>query len=77
VPSVVVPFAGDQFFWARRMTLRGIASTCPAAGLDGERLVRAAAVASQPALRDEARRVGQAMREEDGVRMAVDRLLDC
>jgi UDP:flavonoid glycosyltransferase YjiC (YdhE family) len=77
VPSVVVPFAGDQFFWARRLTLRGIASTCPAAGLDGERLVRAAAVASQPALRDEARRVGQAMREEDGVRMAVDRLLDC
>jgi UDP:flavonoid glycosyltransferase YjiC (YdhE family) len=77
VPSVVVPFAGDQFFWARRMTLRGIASACPAAGLDGGRLVRAVAVASQPALRDEARRVGQAMREEDGVRMAVDRLLDC
>jgi UDP:flavonoid glycosyltransferase YjiC (YdhE family) len=75
VPSVVVPFAGDQFFWARRMTARGIAATCPAAGLDGERLVRAVATASQPALRDEARRVGQAMREEDGVRTAVDRLL--
>jgi UDP:flavonoid glycosyltransferase YjiC (YdhE family) len=33
------------------------------------------AAASQPAMRDEARRVGQAMREEDGVRTAVDRLL--
>jgi sterol 3beta-glucosyltransferase len=76
VPSVVVPFAGDQFFWARRMTTRGIAATCPAAGLDGERLVRAVAAASQPAPRDEARRVGQAMRAEDGVRTAVDRLLD-
>jgi UDP:flavonoid glycosyltransferase YjiC (YdhE family) len=75
VPSVVVPFAGDQFFWARRMALRGIAATCPAAGLDSARLVQAVAAASQPAMRDEARRVGQAMREEDGVRTAVDRLL--
>jgi UDP:flavonoid glycosyltransferase YjiC (YdhE family) len=75
VPSVVVPFAGDQFFWARRMTARGIAVTCPAAGLDGERLARAVAVASQPTLQDEARRVGRAMRAEDGVRTAVDLLL--
>jgi len=75
VPSVVVPFAGDQFFWARRMTARGIAVTCPAAGLDSARLVRAVAVASETPLRDEARRVGQAMRVEDGVRTAVDRLL--
>jgi UDP:flavonoid glycosyltransferase YjiC (YdhE family) len=75
VPSVVVPFAGDQFFWARHMTLRGIAATCPAAGLDGERLVRAVAAASQPALQHAARRVGEAMRAEDGVRTAVDRLL--
>ena len=75
VPSVVVPFAGDQFFWARRMAARGIAATCPAAGLDSARLVQAVAAASQPAMRDEARRVGQAMREEDGVRTAVDRLL--
>jgi UDP:flavonoid glycosyltransferase YjiC (YdhE family) len=75
VPSVVVPFAGDQFFWARRMALRGIAATCPAAGLDSARLVCAVAAASQPAMQDEARRVGQAMRDEDGVRTAVDRLL--
>jgi UDP:flavonoid glycosyltransferase YjiC (YdhE family) len=74
-PSVVVPFAGDQFFWARRMAARGIAAVCPASRLDGERLVRAVATASQPDLREEARRVGQAMREEDGVRTAVDRLL--
>jgi UDP:flavonoid glycosyltransferase YjiC (YdhE family) len=75
VPSVVVPFAGDQFFWARRMALRGIAAACPAAGLDSARLVQAVAAASQPAMREEARRVGQAMREEDGVRTAVDLLL--
>jgi UDP:flavonoid glycosyltransferase YjiC (YdhE family) len=75
VPSVVVPFAGDQFFWARRMAERGIAATCPAAGLDSARLVQAVAAASQPALQDEARRVGQAMTAEDGVRTAVDRLL--
>lgn len=75
VPSVVVPFAGDQFFWARRMTARGIATTCPAAQLDGKRLADAVLGASQPALRDEAQRVAQSMRQEDGVRTAVDRLL--
>lgn len=75
VPSVVVPFAGDQFFWARRMALRGIAATCPAAGLDSARLVQAVAAASQPEMQDEARRVGRSMREEDGVRTAVDLLL--
>jgi UDP:flavonoid glycosyltransferase YjiC (YdhE family) len=76
VPSVVVPFAGDQFFWARRMMARGIAATCPAAGLDGARLVRAVAAASASPLRDEARRVGLAMCAEDGVRTAVDWLLE-
>jgi UDP:flavonoid glycosyltransferase YjiC (YdhE family) len=75
VPSVVVPFAGDQFFWARRMAERGIAVTCPAAGLDGGRLVQAAGAAAAPALRDNARQAAQAMAAEEGVRTAVDRLL--
>jgi len=74
VPSVVVPFAGDQFFWARRLAARGIATACPAARLDGGRLARAVAAASDGALRDAARRVGEAMRAEDGVRAAVDLL---
>jgi UDP:flavonoid glycosyltransferase YjiC (YdhE family) len=75
VPSVVVPFAGDQFFWARRMAERGIAVTCPAAGLDGGRLVHAVDAATAPALRGNARQTAQAMAAEDGVRTAVDRLL--
>jgi UDP:flavonoid glycosyltransferase YjiC (YdhE family) len=75
IPSVVVPFAGDQFFWAARMAGQGIAVTCPAAGLDGERLVQAVVAASAPRVRAQAQRVGQAMRDEDGVRIAVDRLL--
>ena len=76
VPSVVVPFAGDQFFWARRLGERGIAATCPAARLDGARLARAVQAASAPALRAQAAQVGRTMRIEDGVRTAVDRLLD-
>jgi UDP:flavonoid glycosyltransferase YjiC (YdhE family) len=75
VPSVVVPFAGDQYFWARRMAERGIAATCPAAGLDGGRLVHAVDAAAGPALRGNARQTAQAMAAEDGVRTAVDRLL--
>ena len=76
VPSVVVPFAGDQFFWAQRLVARGIAATCPAAQLDGARLARVVQAASAPALRDQAAQVGRATRAEDGVRTAVDRLLD-
>lgn len=76
VPSVVVPFAGDQFFWAERVRRAGIGTVAgPAASLDGDRLRSAIEAAATPAMRQRALTVGQAMREEDGVRNAVDLLL--
>jgi UDP:flavonoid glycosyltransferase YjiC (YdhE family) len=75
VPSVVVPFAGDQFFWAQRLAALGIALTCPAARLDGTRLAHAVEAASAHAMRERAAETGRRIRTEDGVRTAVDRLL--
>jgi len=57
VPSIVTPFAGDQFFWAERLRLAGVA---PAA-IDGRR----------PTAEAFARALGETMRAEDGVEDAV------
>jgi UDP:flavonoid glycosyltransferase YjiC (YdhE family) len=72
VPSIVTPFAGDQFFWAERLRLAGVA---PAA-VDGRRptaaaFARALDAAAAAEVRSRARALGQAMRAEDGVANAV------
>jgi len=72
VPSIVTPFAGDQFFWAERLRLAGVA---PAA-VDGRR-PKAEAFASAldfvaaARVRDRARALGDKMRAENGVVNAV------
>lgn len=72
VPSVVVPFAADQFFWADRLAKRGIA---PAA-VQGKRvsaaaLARAIDFASRAQVRTRAAAIGAAMAQEDGLGEAV------
>ncbi|MFC5863220.1 glycosyltransferase [Acidicapsa dinghuensis] len=72
VPSIVVPFAGDQFFWAEHLRLAGIAPVA----VDGRRpSVKAFAgaldfVASEE-VRNRARVLGETMRAESGVADAV------
>jgi len=72
VPSVVVPFAGDQFFWADRLQRVGVAG----AALDG-RALRAASLAQRIAfaerapIQSRAHALGEKMRSEDGLRNAV------
>jgi UDP:flavonoid glycosyltransferase YjiC (YdhE family) len=72
VPSIVVPFAGDQFFWAERLRQAGVA---PAA-VDGRRptadaIARALDFAAAARVRNGARVLGEAMRAENGVVDAV------
>lgn len=72
VPSIVTPFAGDQFFWAERLRL---ASVAPVA-IDGRRptaeaFARALEFVSSPAIRHRARELGAVMRAEQGVTSAV------
>lgn len=74
-PSVVIPFAGDQFFWARRMEALGIgAASADAARLDGARLGALFERAAAPAVRGHALAVAAHMRSEDGVAAACTRL---
>jgi UDP:flavonoid glycosyltransferase YjiC (YdhE family) len=68
----VIPFAGDQFFWAERLRLAGVA---PAA-VDGRRpkveaFARALDFAASAQVRDRAQALGETMRAENGVVDAV------
>ena len=72
VPSIVVPFAGDQFFWAERLRQAGVA---PAA-INGRRpsaeaIARGLDFAAVPRVRNRARVLGEAMNAEKGVVDAV------
>ena len=68
VPSVVIPFAGDQFFWAEVLRRAGVAPTA----LDGRRpklaaLANALDFAATDRVRNSARVLGETMRSENGV----------
>lgn len=72
VPSIVIPFAGDQFFWAERLRIAGV-SPKP---LDARKLtiqeVRAALdFADSSRVRNQARTMGEMMHQENGVRNAI------
>ncbi|QBQ97304.1 glycosyltransferase [Paraburkholderia pallida] len=72
VPSVAVPFAGDQFFWAHRLAALGVAP--PA--VDGRRLRAAAlkqaiAYAERGDVKARAAALGSRMAGEDGLATAV------
>ena len=75
VPSVVMPFAGDQPFWAERLRLAGVAPP----PVDGRRptaddVARAIDFTARIEVRERARAVGERMRTENGVASAVDAL---
>lgn len=73
VPSLVMPFAADQFFWADRLQQLGVA---PAAlspkRLDAGTLGRALDFVEHAETRGRAAALGRAMGTEEGVAEAVD-----
>jgi sterol 3beta-glucosyltransferase len=72
VPSVVVPFAGDQFFWAHRLALAGVAPNAVAGSRVGaSELAGAIAFADRAQVRARALALGEQMRAEDGLGRAV------
>jgi sterol 3beta-glucosyltransferase len=71
VPSIVVPFIGDQRFWGNLLHRRALApEPIPYRRLTRNRL--ADALSEAEAYRDNARRVGERIRSEDGLAVAVD-----
>ncbi len=73
VPSIVVPFFGDQPFWGRRVADLGVGpAPISRQKLSAARLGQAIATAvSDPALRRRAAELGARIRAEDGVANAV------
>lgn len=70
IPSIVVPFIGDQRFWGNLLHRRGLGpEPIPYRKLSSDRL--ATALAESEAYRENARLVGERMRSEDGLAAAV------
>ncbi len=74
VPTVSVPFFGDQYFWARRLYALGAGpSPIPLRRLTADRLAEAIRVAvSNPRIRAAVGDLGRRIRAEDGVGRAVE-----
>ena len=73
IPSVTVPYFGDQLFWAQRLHLAGAApSPVKRRSLTAGRLARALAQSLEnPQMRTNAAALGQRVRAEDGLAAAV------
>lgn len=76
VPSVVVPFFGDQRFWARRVHALGAASApIPRPELTADRLAQAIRMAvCNPAMKQRASWLGKHLEGETGVQKAIEAL---
>ncbi|MFZ5856331.1 MAG: glycosyltransferase [Chloroflexota bacterium] len=72
IPNIVIPFAGDQMFWGKRVHAIG-AGPRPinVKELSAARLTSALAEVEGDALRDRARHIGRVIRIEDGVAEAI------
>lgn len=74
VPQVILPFGGDQFFWAGRVAARGVAPVAPGRFPSAASIAKMIAFAQRSSTRQKARELGQAMAREDGVTRAVGEL---
>jgi UDP:flavonoid glycosyltransferase YjiC (YdhE family) len=71
-PTLVVPFVYDQFFWGRRVELAGVGPRpVPFAALSADRLAAALTRLADGDVRAAAQRLGERIRQEDGVTRAV------
>jgi sterol 3beta-glucosyltransferase len=72
LPTVVVPFFGDQFFWGRVIADAGAGpEPIPIARLDSDALAAAFETCRRASVRERAAALGTAVRETDGVELAV------
>lgn len=75
VPSVVVPFAGDQWFWADRLQRAGVAAQAVSGHrLKASALARAIEHAEQVQVVSRACQLGERMRTENGLAVATNTL---
>ena len=72
IPSVIVPFFGDQPFWARCLQREGVAPPMvDRRSMSAETLAVAIQTATSKPMREAASSLGQKVRAEDGVERAI------
>jgi sterol 3beta-glucosyltransferase len=72
IPSVVVPFFGDQPFWAHCLNLRGVAPPAlERKSLTADALASSLAAVEQPSMIHAAAALGRAVRAENGIGEAL------
>jgi hypothetical protein len=75
IPTVPVPFVGDQFFWGWQLARLGVATPrLERRGLTAERLAEAIHLAGKPEMIARAAALGRRVRSEDGVAAAIRQL---
>ncbi len=75
IPSVVIPFFGDQPFWAWRLEQNGVApKMIKRKDLTAEKLVAAINMACVPEMQNAAAKLAVKVAEENGVQCAIDLL---
>jgi UDP:flavonoid glycosyltransferase YjiC (YdhE family) len=77
VPTVPVPFVGDQFFWGWQLGRLGVATpNLERDGLTAAQLAQAIRLAEAPEMVSRAQALGVRLRAEDGVAAALRQLID-
>lgn len=77
IPTVPVPFVGDQFFWGWQLGRIGVATqTQDMRGLSASTLADAIRQATNPNMTESATRLGQQVCAEDGVARAINQMRD-
>ena len=72
LPTVIVPFFGDQFFWGRIVAEAGAGpEPIPIRRLDVERLTAAFDACRRPQIRERATELGALLRASDGAELAA------
>ena len=72
IPSIVLPFAGDQPFWAERLRLLGVTPDFTSVRhIDATSLASSLDVAGSMQMRSRAASLGETLRSEDGLASAV------
>jgi hypothetical protein len=72
LPTVIVPFFGDQFFWGQVVADAGAGRTIPADGLTVDDLADAFAFCVGDEARQHAEMLAETVRADDAVAMVVD-----
>jgi UDP:flavonoid glycosyltransferase YjiC (YdhE family) len=72
LPTIVVPFFGDQYFWGQVVADAGAGpQPIPIDELDADKLAAAFRFCADPQVRERAERLGAVLRESDGAELAV------